>query len=103
MTAPAPAGAPPGVLDPGRISLLYTGRFGSYGRDPRPLVRRSACWQARTRTPRPQLELVIAGPLTDDEAELMATDVSPARIVRRRQPSARSAPSPCRPRPTRCC
>ena len=34
---------------------------------------------------------MIAGPLTDDEAELMARDVSPARIVLRGQPSARAA------------
>ena len=27
-----------GLLDPERASLLYTGRFGSYGRDPAPLV-----------------------------------------------------------------
>ena len=38
-TSPAaPADAAP-ILDPERISIVYTGRFGSYGRDPRPLVR----------------------------------------------------------------
>ncbi len=80
-SAPDGPAEPTGLLDPGRVSLVYTGRFGTYGRDPRPLV------EAMERLARedPQaaagLELVIAGPLTDDEAELFATDVAPARIV----------------------
>jgi glycosyltransferase involved in cell wall biosynthesis len=69
------------LLDPDRISLLYTGRFGSYGRDPAPLVRALAeLAQADPKTAA-RLELVVAGPLTDAEAGLMRTDVSPARIV----------------------
>jgi len=80
------AGGPPGVrapevLDPDRVSLLYTGRFGSYGRDPGPLVEALG----RLARDHPQaaghLELVIAGPLTEEEARLFARDVSPARIV----------------------
>ena len=70
------------MIDPDRRSLVYTGRFGSYGRDPRPLVR---ALEALARD-EPQLaeaiELVIAGPLTEDEHELFAdSNVAPARIV----------------------
>ncbi len=76
-----PAGTPAGLLDPERISLVYTGRFGSYGRDPEPLVKALAALAREDPTAASRLELVIAGPLTDAELELMATDVSPARIV----------------------
>jgi glycosyltransferase involved in cell wall biosynthesis len=75
----APEAAP--ILDPERISIVYTGRFGSYGRDPRPLIRALARLAAEDREAASRLDLVIAGPLTEAEAELMATDVSPARIV----------------------
>ena len=47
------------------------------------------------------LELVIAGPLTDAEAELFATDVSPARIVVAGSLRA-TAPWRSSARPTRC-
>ena len=79
-TAPA-EGELPGVLDPERVSLLYTGRFGTYGRDPRPLV--EALGRLATADPKAagRLEVVIAGPLTEEEARLMSRDVSPARIV----------------------
>jgi len=75
------AGHPPGILDPERISLVYTGRFGSYGRDPTPLVQ--ALGELGRTDPElaSRLELVVAGPLTEAEAELMRTDVSPARIL----------------------
>ncbi len=79
--APDPAPAAD-VLDPERFSLLYTGRFGSYGRDPAPLVEAIARLAAEHPEAAARLELVVAGPLTDDEAQLMARDVSPARIVR---------------------
>jgi glycosyltransferase involved in cell wall biosynthesis len=78
--APA-AGAPTGLLDPDRVSLVYTGRFGTYGRDPRPLVDGLALLARERPDEAARLELVIAGPLTDDEARLFATDVAPARIV----------------------
>ena len=68
-------------LDPERVSLVYTGRFGSYGRDPAPLVRALAELGRDDPEPASRLELVVAGPLTDAEAALMRTDVSPARIV----------------------
>jgi glycosyltransferase involved in cell wall biosynthesis len=73
-------GEPP-ILDPDRVSLVYTGRFGSYGRDPEPLVRALAQLAAEDRGAASRLELVLAGPLTEAEAELMRSDVSPARIV----------------------
>jgi len=73
--------AAPDALDPERISLLYTGRFGSYGRDPRPLVEGLARLAREDPETAAKLELVVAGPLTADEARLFATDVAPARIV----------------------
>jgi glycosyltransferase involved in cell wall biosynthesis len=70
-----------GILDPDRVSLVYTGRFGSYGRDPAPLVRALGELGRTDAQAASRLELVVAGPLTTAEAELMKTDVSPARIV----------------------
>ena len=77
-----PPGAPTGLLDPGRTSLVYTGRFGSYGRDPTALVEGLARLAREDPGAAARLELVVAGPLTGDEARLLARDVSPARIVR---------------------
>ncbi|HXF00374.1 MAG TPA: glycosyltransferase [Solirubrobacterales bacterium] len=78
---PRPDGRAASIIDPERVSLVYTGRFGSYGRDPGPLV--SALGDLARTEPElaSRLELVVAGPLTDAEAGLMETDVSPARIV----------------------
>jgi glycosyltransferase involved in cell wall biosynthesis len=70
-----------GLLDPDRVSLVYTGRFGSYGRDPRPLVEALGRLAREDPVSASRLELVVAGPLTGEEAELLATDVAPARIV----------------------
>ena len=70
-----------GILDPDRVSLVYTGRFGSYGRDPAPLVGALGELGRTDAQTASRLELVVAGPLTTAEAELMKTDVSPARIV----------------------
>ncbi len=75
------AGPPEGILDPQRVSLVYTGRFGSYGRDPAPLVRALGELARQDPEAAARLELVVAGPLTASEADLMRTDVSPARIV----------------------
>jgi glycosyltransferase involved in cell wall biosynthesis len=79
----APAGdlTATGLLDPDRISLVYTGRFGSYGRDPGPLIEALSRLAREDPGAAARLELVVAGPLTDAEAELLATDVSPARIA----------------------
>jgi glycosyltransferase involved in cell wall biosynthesis len=68
------------MLDPERTSLLYTGRFGSYGRDPAPLVRALRDLAARDPSVAAQLELAIAGPVTNEERRLLGSDVSPARI-----------------------
>ena len=67
-------------LDPERTSLVYTGRFGSYGRDPRPLVEALRGLASSHPEDAARLELVVAGPQTDAELELLRTDVSPARI-----------------------
>ena len=72
---------PTGLLDPARTSLVYTGRFGSYGRDPRPLIDALARLAHDEPGAAARLELVVAGPLSAEEALLLATDVSPARIV----------------------
>jgi glycosyltransferase involved in cell wall biosynthesis len=68
------------LLDPSRVSLVYTGRFGSAGRDPRALVD----GLRRLARERPEdagrLELVIAGPLTEDERDLFGGDMAPARV-----------------------
>jgi glycosyltransferase involved in cell wall biosynthesis len=69
------------MLDPERVSLLYTGRFGSYGRDPAPLVSALAKLAAEEPAVAERLELVVAGPLTDGERELLGRDVSPGRVV----------------------
>jgi glycosyltransferase involved in cell wall biosynthesis len=69
------------MLDRERTSLVYTGRFGSYGRDPRSLIealRRLA--ESEPELAR-RLELVVAGPHTDAELELLRTDVAPAKIT----------------------
>jgi glycosyltransferase involved in cell wall biosynthesis len=79
--APEPAAAPAGVFDPDRFSLLYTGRFGSFGRDPGPLVAAIARLADRKPETAARLELVIAGPLTEEEARLFSRDLAPARIV----------------------
>jgi glycosyltransferase involved in cell wall biosynthesis len=78
---PEADGDPAPILDPERVSLVYTGRFGSYGRDPAPLVRALGELARADADAASRLELVVAGPLTEAEAKLMRTDVSPARIV----------------------
>jgi glycosyltransferase involved in cell wall biosynthesis len=67
-------------LDPARRSLVYTGRFGSYGRDPSALVEGLARLAGEDPKSAASLELVVAGPLTADESQLFHRDVSPARI-----------------------
>jgi glycosyltransferase involved in cell wall biosynthesis len=76
---PAPGELP--ALAPERISLLYTGRFGSYGRDPAPLVEALQRLASEEPEAAARIELAIAGPLTEAERELLTTDVSPARIA----------------------
>ncbi len=69
-----------GVLDGDRISLLYTGRFGSYGRDPRPLVDGLRRLAAEVPGGAERLELAIAGPLRQDERELFEAKLDPIRV-----------------------
>jgi glycosyltransferase involved in cell wall biosynthesis len=76
-----PSDVPERLLDPGRVSLVYTGRFGSYGRDPTALLKALGLLASEHPDAASKVELIVAGPLTDDEAQLMRTDVSPARIV----------------------
>ena len=73
-------GATPPPIDPDRVSLVYTGRFGSYGRNPGGLVAALAELARTDPDSARRLELLIAGPLTEQEQELFGTDVSPARI-----------------------
>jgi glycosyltransferase involved in cell wall biosynthesis len=68
------------LLDPDRVSLVYTGRFGSTGRDPRALLTAFRLLAADRPADAERLELVVAGPLTEDERELFAQRVAPARI-----------------------
>jgi glycosyltransferase involved in cell wall biosynthesis len=71
------------LLDPERTSLVYTGRFGSFGRDPRPLIEALEMLATSDPGAAAKLELVVAGPLTEDEDALLASArVEPARIVR---------------------
>ncbi len=60
-----------GLLDPERVSLLYTRRFGSYGRDPGPLARRWGRFAATAPEEAAKLELAVAGPMTPDERALL--------------------------------
>jgi glycosyltransferase involved in cell wall biosynthesis len=69
------------LLDGARTSLVYTGRFGSYGRDPEPLVRALRELAAREPSVAERLELAVAGPLTPGERRLFGTDVSPVRVT----------------------
>jgi glycosyltransferase involved in cell wall biosynthesis len=65
-----------GLLDAGRVSLLYTGRFGSYGRDPRALVEALGLIARDSPAEAARLELAIAGPLTPDERALLESAAS---------------------------
>ena len=80
--AGAAAGGATGLLDPyRRLDRLHRPLRQLRPRSAAAGRARSPSSPAPTARPRRKLELVIAGPLTDEEAELFATDVSPARIV----------------------
>jgi glycosyltransferase involved in cell wall biosynthesis len=79
--APAPAEGSGVELDPHRQSLVYTGRFGSYGRDPGAFVEGVAGLVNDDGEAAAGLEVVVAGPLTEDERRLFEREVAPARIV----------------------
>jgi glycosyltransferase involved in cell wall biosynthesis len=77
---PAAIEATAAMLDPGRFSLLYTGRFGSYGRDPRPLVAGMRALAADHPELAERLELAIAGPLRPEERSLLTADLGPIEV-----------------------
>ncbi len=68
------------LFDRRRVSLVYTGRFGSSGRNPEPLIAGLALLAERRPEDATNLELIIAGPLTAPERELFSRNVSPAQI-----------------------
>jgi len=69
------------LLDPERVSLLYTGRFGSYGRDPGALAEAIARLGREAPELAGRLEVAIAGPLRPDERALLTRpDLAPARL-----------------------
>jgi glycosyltransferase involved in cell wall biosynthesis len=73
-------GLPP-ELDPDRLSLVYTGRFGSYGRDPGPLLAALEQLAREDAETAEGMELVVAGPLTEEETALfLGANADPARI-----------------------
>jgi glycosyltransferase involved in cell wall biosynthesis len=69
-----------GLLDPDRISLVYTGRFAHYSRDPSFLLAALAELAAEEPKLAERLELVFTGPYQQREHALLARDVAPARI-----------------------
>lgn len=77
---PAAIAAAEGVLDPERTTLLYTGRFGSYGRDPRGFVDGLAALAAEHPDCARRLEVAIAGPLREDERALLGSDLGPVHV-----------------------
>jgi glycosyltransferase involved in cell wall biosynthesis len=80
LLAAADPGSVANLLDPERVSLVYTGRFGSAGRDPSALQNAMSAFAADNPKDAAKLELVVAGPLTEDERHAFDRDVSPARI-----------------------
>lgn len=83
--APAPAddqGDLPAPFAADRTTLLYTGRFGSYGRDPEPFVRALAQLAATSPDQARKLEVAVAGPLQPGEwALLERDDLAPVRVT----------------------
>ena len=79
--SPEAVAAAEGLLDPERTTLLYTGRFGSYGRDPRGLVDGLAALAAGHPDCARRLEVAIAGPLRADERDLLGSDLGPVRVT----------------------
>ncbi|MCB0876369.1 MAG: glycosyltransferase [Solirubrobacterales bacterium] len=78
---PAAGAAADGLLAPDRTSLLYTGRFGSYGRDPGALVEAAATLAGSSPELAGRLELAIAGPLQPHERELFERrDLAPVKV-----------------------
>jgi glycosyltransferase involved in cell wall biosynthesis len=70
-----------GLLDPERVSLLYTGRFGSYGRDPRAFVAGLRRLAAEHPEQAARLEVAVAGPLQPEERSLLESVPGPVRLT----------------------
>ncbi|MBK5116064.1 MAG: glycosyltransferase, partial [Thermoleophilia bacterium] len=77
----AAVAAAAGILDPDRVTLLYTGRFGSYGRDPGAFVEGLGALAVHHPERARRLEVAIAGPLRPDERALLESDLDPIRIT----------------------
>ena len=87
-----PAGGATEMLDPERTSLVYTGRFGSYGRDPAPLV--EALGELAPQRPRCGLAPRAGGrrPADRGRGDAAASRRRSLADRRRRQPRARARP-----------
>jgi glycosyltransferase involved in cell wall biosynthesis len=71
----------PGIeLDPERLSVVYTGRFATYARDPAGLFQ--ALREIAAEEPRlaERLELVFAGPYTDEERAVLEGDLGALKV-----------------------
>ena len=79
---PEAIAAAAGLLDEGRTSLLYTGRFGSYGRDPAPFAEGLTRLAAGSPETAGKLEVAIAGPLQPEERALFErADLQPVKVT----------------------
>ncbi len=79
---PEAGSAAAGLLDAGRITLLYTGRFGSFGRDPAPFVEGLARLARSSPRSAGRLEVAIAGPLQPQERALLErSDLQPIKVT----------------------
>lgn len=79
--SPAAIEATAGLLESDRKSLLYTGRFGSYGRDPVPFAEALRVLAAEHPRRAHELEVAIAGPLKPEERELFASVPEPIKVT----------------------
>jgi len=78
---PEARAAAKGLLAPGRTTLLYTGRFGSYGRDPAPFVTALARLAAGSPEQAGKLEVAIAGPLQPAERAMFERrELQPVKV-----------------------
>lgn len=78
---PAAAAAASDLLDANRTSLLYTGRFGSHGRDPAPFVEGLVRLASGSPQVAGRLEVAIAGPLQPSERALFdRRDLEPVKV-----------------------
>jgi glycosyltransferase involved in cell wall biosynthesis len=75
------ADADAGLLSPDRHSLVYTGRANVSGRTPRPLIEGLAALRGAEPELAERLEVVFAGPATDEERTMFA-DERVAGLVR---------------------